>query len=276
MKFDDQGWLDEAKEIDYLQKSMDRQGHKITHICLHGTAGGTKAENIANYFKTSEVQSSAHFIIGQDGTIVQGVPCSLAAWGNGILLSPRLPWPSNVNPNYYTISIEHCKPSPDNSDSLTDAQKKASFVLIKCICEQYNIPKRKGDVSGGIVEHADFDSVNRARCPGIYPYAELWAYLKGESPVGVPPGWKDDGTKLLAPNGFYVVRGFRDWILNHTWDPKNMPEELEYPPIPGVTWQTFTYSALQWTAKNGVTPAPVGQHYVQAQAKIQKALSDLQ
>jgi N-acetyl-anhydromuramyl-L-alanine amidase AmpD len=171
------GWVDVAVEIDYLNKSMPRAGHKPTHIVLHGTAGGSQAQNTANYFKTSAVQSSAHLIIGQDGTIVQGVSMDNAAWGNGILLNPRLPWPPNVNPNLYTISIEHCKPSTDNSDQLTDAQKQSSFGLIKCICEYYGIPKKRGDVTGGIVEHADFDSVNRARCPGLYPWDKLLEFL---------------------------------------------------------------------------------------------------
>ena len=76
------GWLDVAVEIDYLNKSMDRQGYIPKFLVLHGTAGGTSAQAIANYFAGS-ADASAHFIIGVDGTIVQGIPCSLAAWANG-------------------------------------------------------------------------------------------------------------------------------------------------------------------------------------------------
>jgi N-acetyl-anhydromuramyl-L-alanine amidase AmpD len=177
MQFDKDGWLDEAIEIDFLQKSMDRAGHKITHLVLHGTAGGSSAENIANYFATSTVQASTHFLIGQDGHIVQGIPCSLAAWGNGALVSPRYPFPTGVNPNFYTISIEHVKASTDNSDQLTDAQKASSFRLVKTICEHYGIDMRHGDEHGGIISHGDLDSVNRARCPGPYPWDDLFAYL---------------------------------------------------------------------------------------------------
>lgn len=171
------GWVDVAVEIDYQNKSMSRNGYKPTHIVIHGTAGGTKAENIANYFKTSDVDASTHLIIGRDGTIIQGISLEVAAWSNGILDNPRLPFPININPNYYCISIEHCKPSTDNSDQLTEAQKLSSFKLIKAICEHYNIPKRRGDAISGIVEHADFDSVNRAHCPGPYPHSELMKFL---------------------------------------------------------------------------------------------------
>lgn len=63
MKFDDNGWLDVAIEVDYPNKSMDRQGNKITHLILHGTAGGTSAQAIANYFATGSEQASAHFVM---------------------------------------------------------------------------------------------------------------------------------------------------------------------------------------------------------------------
>lgn len=183
MQFDASGWLDAAIEIDYLNKSMSRQGYKPTHIVLHGTAGGTRAQDTANYFATGSEPASAHFIIGQDGAIVQGVPCSLAAWGNGILNKPSLPFSSAINPNYYTISIEHCKPSLDNSDALTPAQQTSSFHLVQTLCAHYGIPQRRGDLLGGILSHADFDSVSRAHCPGPYPWDGLLAFLQETTTV---------------------------------------------------------------------------------------------
>ncbi len=117
-------------------------------------------------------------IIGQDGTIVQGIPLSLAAWGNGVLTSGHAPYlPDNVNPNLYTVSIEHVKTATDNSNALTDIQAQKSFELVQCICDTYHIPKRTGDIVGGMIKHADIDPVNRARCPGPYPWNDLWTFL---------------------------------------------------------------------------------------------------
>jgi hypothetical protein len=185
MQFDKKGWLDEAVKMPYLEKSMSRAGLAVSHVVLHGTAGGTRAEDIAkNIFQNPAYQSSTHFVIGKDGTIVQGVPCSLAAWGNGYLITPRLPFPPAINPNLYTVSIEHCKNQRDpttgrldNSDPLTDPQKLSSFRLVRALCEHYHIPKSRGDVHGGIVEHADFDMATRSHCPGPYPYDELWSFF---------------------------------------------------------------------------------------------------
>src|SRR2546430_2762917 len=180
MQFDQHGWLDEAIEIDYLNKSMERQGHKITHIVNHGTAGGSSAEAIGNYFATSTVDASSHFVIGQDGTIVQGINVALAAWGNGIITAGHAPYiREDVNPNLYTVSIEHVKSATDNSNALTPIQAQKSFELIKCLCDTYGVPKRPGDANGGIISHADLDPINRARCPGPYDWNGLWNYLKG-------------------------------------------------------------------------------------------------
>jgi N-acetyl-anhydromuramyl-L-alanine amidase AmpD len=215
LKIDANGWLDVALEGNYSSKSMSRYGYKPSHICLHGTAGGTSALAIANYFASSDVQASSHFVIGQDGTIIQGVSCLMAAWGNGILVNPRLAWDPNINPNYYTISIEHVKSSDDNSDALTPAQQQASFQLIECLCNSYNIPKRAGDLSGGIVSHADFDSVNRARCPGPYPWTALYTYLNQPTQPSEEPMHL---TQINEVGNYFLE------VPNRGWQRKDHPE----------------------------------------------------
>ncbi len=158
-----------------------RNGNTPRWIILHGTAGGTSAQNIAGWFAQSTAQVSAHYVVGQDGTIVQCVLEQDSAWANGIITAGHDPWWSNtLNPNLLTISIEHVKPSSDNSDVLTTTQQQASFGLIKAICQRWQIPARQADVSGGITGHFSLDPVNRARCPGTYPWSDLWQFLQGE------------------------------------------------------------------------------------------------
>jgi N-acetyl-anhydromuramyl-L-alanine amidase AmpD len=202
MRFDQDGWLDVADEIDILENTFDRQGHQPQFIILHGSAGGSSATDVANYMKNTVGGSnpvSSHFVIGQDGTIVQCVPISLASWGNGVISGTPTAslgfrtagdgihrddwWNENLNPNLVTISIEHCKPSTDNSDQLTPAQQAASLALVGCICNTYGIPKRFADANGGITGHFSVDVVNRSRCPGPYPWQELWSYLQQEEPT---------------------------------------------------------------------------------------------
>lgn len=161
-----------------------RNGYTPRYIIVHGTAGGTDAEAIARYFQLTQDGDdpvSTHYIIGCDGKVAQAIAECHGAWGNGGLSEGHDPfWPSDLNPNLITISIEHCKPSADNSDQLTDAQKAASFQLIKHICGRHNIPKRKADAIGGITGHCSIDPVSRSHCPGPYPWDELFAYLNQE------------------------------------------------------------------------------------------------
>lgn len=262
------GWIDDAIEIGYAHKSMSRSGYTPKYIVVHGTAGGSSAENIGNYFATSNVQASAHLIIGQDGHIVQGISTNDAAWGNGVLTSGHASYlPDNINPNLYTISIEHVKSSTDNSNALTDIQARKSFELIQCICDTYNIPKRPGDANGGIISHADFDPVNRARCPGPYPWAELYAYLNRGTPVSTPPPpnpniaqaardtWNStafmfDGTALPYTTG--IAMSWRQIYLSG----KNMPPPTtrEFKSIDwngnAITVQIFGVIRCEWDASN--------------------------
>lgn len=175
------GWLDVAIKINCMHKSMDRAGYRPSHIVVHGTAGGSSAENIGYYFRDSSVQASTHFVIGRDGHIVQCVSCDVAAWGNGSYINPRIAGLPGVNPNYWTISIELVKPSTNNSDIPTDLQYAALIALCSLLCATYGIAKRYGDGKSGIIAHGDLDSVNRGNCPGVFDWNRLFAGINGET-----------------------------------------------------------------------------------------------
>ena len=152
--------------------------NNATWVCVHKTAGGTSAQSIANYFATTPEMTSVHYVVGQDGTVVQCVLEKDGAAGNCCLEPGHAGYLPNDNLNWWTVSIEHVDPATDNNTPLTDAQKQASFQLIKHICERHNIPMRPGDATGGIIGHMDIAPQSRARCPGNYPWSELWQYLQ--------------------------------------------------------------------------------------------------
>lgn len=243
-------------------------------IILHGTAGGASAAGIAQWFR--QAPSSTHYIIGQDGAVVQCVAEGDSAWGNGPIEAGCDPWWRQfANPNTVTLSIEHVKPSQDNSDPLTPAQQAASFALVDHLCARWAIPRRAADAAGGITGHRSLLPVQRANCPGPYPWDELFAYLERGDPMAttitLPPGWADDsatGTLLgpgVAARGgarFPVVRGFRQALLTQPglFFALGEPIEAEHGAddvgADGVhgpgTRQVFTLGALGWTAREGV------------------------
>lgn len=173
---------------------LNRNGYKPSYIVLHGTGGGTTAQATASYFQSTQGTSnpvSSHYIVGIDGAVVQCVMERDGAWANGYISGQSGTsgdgigngyhdswWDSGINPNNLTISIEHVKSATDNSSQLTDVQKQASFKLIRDICQRNNIPARKADANGGITGHYAIDPVNRAECPGPYPWDELFTFLQ--------------------------------------------------------------------------------------------------
>jgi N-acetyl-anhydromuramyl-L-alanine amidase AmpD len=191
-----------------------RDGAVTRWIIIHGTAGFTTAQQVGEYFSTTASQVSAHYVVGRDGVIVRCVAESNAAWSNGIISGPAgrggdgvhhdawwddAPlWGGIPNPNPVTISIEHVKPHTDNSDTLTTAQRAASFALILDICKRNKIPMRNADRNGGITGHFSMDPVNRSRCPGPYPWNELWTFLK-------------QGGTTVTPNKWQIADAAKEW-----------------------------------------------------------------
>ena len=190
-------------------------------IIVHGTASGTSypAQSTGRDFQRSG--NSTHFVVGYDGTVVQCVDTNNAAWGNGVISGPAGVAPmgggnaraahdaywdtaGKRDPNSCTISIEHSKsggPPPPlgqgNQSQLSTIQQQASFKLIAWLCQLYGIPAHYGDATGGITGHYSIDPVNRAFCPGPYPWTELFAYIGGGS-VPSSPGFNPGSLNINA------------------------------------------------------------------------------
>lgn len=79
MKFDEDGWLDIAKEYNISDNSWDRGGVPATHLVIHATAGGSDGTGTLAY--EASVGVSTHFALSTNGDIWQGVNCNRAAWG---------------------------------------------------------------------------------------------------------------------------------------------------------------------------------------------------
>lgn len=241
-------------------------------LVLHKTGGTPDLQSLANYFQNDSSMKSVHYGVDLDGTIGQFVLEKDGAGGNCCLEAGHDSfWPTNINLNLITISIENIDPSLDNSTPMPIAQKAALFPLVKSICQRHNIPMRSADSNGGLAGHNSIDPLSRARCPGNFPWEELYEYLSGGSTMpGVPQGWTDDGTKIHNPANMYVVvLGFRQHILNATfWSGDDVPLENEHAANPveesnpssgAGTRQITRQHLLEYTASKGVYEGNAGQ-----------------
>src|SRR5580765_731810 len=189
-------------------------------IVIHGTGGdpNQSAQALGDYFRSTPLRTSVHYGIDRQGVVAQYVREQDGAGGNCCVEGGYDAfWQQYLNKygnlNLCSISIEH-ENDATNSLPLTDAQKQASFKLIAYLSNKYGI------APDHIKSHGSIAPQSRSRCPGNYPWDELFAFLQGGS-MGIPQGWKDDGHTLTAPNNIDVVLGFRDWILSHNWDAGN-------------------------------------------------------
>lgn len=123
---------------------VGRKGYRPEAVVIHimdGTLPGTDS-----WFANPASQVSAHYGIGKSGEVHQYVQENDAAWHAGRVDTPiwKLIRP-NVNPNLYTIGIEH-EGKPD--EGWTEAMKQSSATLIREICQRWQVPIDRDHVVG--------------------------------------------------------------------------------------------------------------------------------
>jgi len=121
-----------------------RKGHRPEAVVVHimeGTLSGTDS-----WFANSSSQVSAHYGVGKNGEINRYVKEGDTAWHAGRVDRPtwKLLKP-DINPNLYTIGIEH---EGYANDIWTDEMKRASAALIRDICLRWQIPIDRDHVIG--------------------------------------------------------------------------------------------------------------------------------
>lgn len=153
-------------------------------IVIHKTGGDARPKDVYDNFVNcltlppgnKNRWKSAHYAIGQDGSIWQFVPEDRGAGANGAtdettetFWQPFLRKHGNLNK--CTLSIEHCDPSGNNDTPLTPEQRQASFQLVAHLVRKYSIP------TSNIKPH---NSICRTGCPGTYPMDDLRRYVQEE------------------------------------------------------------------------------------------------
>lgn len=142
----------------------------INRIVIHITDGGGKLDGTVSWFKDPSARVSAHYIVGQDGEVVQMVKHNDVAWHA-----------SSANSD--SIGIEHEARSPHEWDKKlgrtdpglmpTTQQYCASASLVNWICNQFNLPLDRTHILG----HSEADPNNpHPDCPnGVWD----WDYYMG-------------------------------------------------------------------------------------------------
>ncbi|MBV8845692.1 MAG: N-acetylmuramoyl-L-alanine amidase [Bryobacterales bacterium] len=141
-------------------------GEEISTVVIHiidGSQIGADATFLNNELAAAR---SAHYSVGRDGTVHQYVKESDTAYHAGVIANPtwtgmkKTPSGDFVNPNFYSIGIEH-EGHPE--DDWTDAMYASSAWLLRSISARY--PSLKNLTRDNVIMHRQIDGDKS--CPGF-------------------------------------------------------------------------------------------------------------
>lgn len=149
-------------------------------IVIHVITGSLKSAD--GWFNNPVANVSAHYGVGIDGQIHQYVAETDTAYHAGIVVNPTAPLVQdrpNLNPNFYTIGVEH-EGQPE--DAWTEAQATASAALIVELAQRWSIP-----LDGQhIIAHHQIRASKT--CPGNQQKVDELIRRAQATPVQVGPG----------------------------------------------------------------------------------------
>lgn len=156
-----------------------RGGYQPEAIVIHVMDGTIGAAD--SWFNDPQSQVSAHYGVGKNGDIHQYVKETDTAFHAGTVVNPT--WPRlkpGVNPNYYTIGIEH-EGRGDDPWPWPAPLLNASIALVSEIAGRWNIALNNDN----IVMHHQIRA--NKTCPGVhFDMPDYMGRLTGTGPAAAP------------------------------------------------------------------------------------------
>lgn len=172
---------------------------KPNYIVIHHTAQDSIQQTIKT-FTVTRTQVSAHYVIADDGSVVQMLNDYLRAWHAG-----KGSWGKDTDINSSSIGIEL---DNNGTEAFSEAQITTLMALLSKLKKEYNIPTQN------IIGHSDIAPTRKNDPSALFP----WNIL-AENGFGV---WKDDILET-APLAFNPEQGLR--IIGY--DTKNLPAAIK-------------------------------------------------
>ncbi|PVB61611.1 N-acetylmuramoyl-L-alanine amidase [Labrenzia sp. 011] len=137
-------------------------GVPIDMVILHYT-GMKTAEAALSRLCNPEAEVSAHYLVDEDGSILQCVPEARRAWHAG-----RSSWKGQDDINSRSIGIEIVNPGHENGyRAFPDRQIESVVALTKDICRRHDVQP------WGVLGHSDI-APERKQDPGeLFPWGRL-------------------------------------------------------------------------------------------------------
>lgn len=163
---------------------MRREGMRADCLILHYT-GMETGQAAESWLCAPESEVSAHYVVHEDGRIVQMVRESDRAWHAG-----KGSWKGRCDVNSFSIGVEMVNPGPlGDFPDFPDTQIEAVAALCRGICARHGIAPER------VLAHSDV-SPGRKIDPGErFPWEKLHALGVGHYVAPAPV----QGGRFLAP-----------------------------------------------------------------------------
>jgi N-acetyl-anhydromuramyl-L-alanine amidase AmpD len=158
---------------------------KPNFIIIHHTAQDSLQQTVKTFTKT-ETQVSSHYVISDNGKVVQMLNDYLRAWHAGIGS-----WGKNTDINSSSIGIEL---DNNGTEPFTELQINSLLALLTKLKKDYNIPAQN------IIGHSDIAPTRKKDPSALFP----WKIL-AEKGFGI---WSDELLET-APLDFNIEQGLR-------------------------------------------------------------------
>jgi len=158
---------------------------KPNFVIIHHTAQDSLQQTLKT-FTLTRTQVSAHYVISDDGTVVQMLNDYLRAWhcGNAI-------WGRNTDINSASIGIEL-----DNNgfEPFSEEQINSLLALLSRLKKEYNIP------TANFIAHSDIAPTRKSDPSALFPWKNL-------AQLGF--GFWPNADLEKAPDNFNIEQGLR-------------------------------------------------------------------
>ncbi len=181
--------------MDQLQSPNfdSRDGTPTDMLVLHYTGMQTAAAAI-DRLCDPDAQVSAHYVVDEDGTVLQLIDEEMRAWHAGVSF-----WRGDKNINHRSVGVEIVNPGHEfGYREFPDAQIAAVIDLCQGVLSRHAIPLRN------VVGHSDV-APTRKQDPGeLFPWAQLASNGIGLFPndTGVAPVSDHDVKDVLEGIGY--------------------------------------------------------------------------
>jgi N-acetylmuramoyl-L-alanine amidase len=158
---------------------------KPNFVVIHHTAQDSLQQTLKT-FTLTRTQVSAHYVISDDGKVVQMLNDYLRAWHGGNAI-----WGKNTDINSASIGIEL---DNNGTEPFSEAQINSLVALLTRLKKEYNIP------TANIIAHSDIAPTRKSDPSALFPWKKL-------ADLGF--GFWSEPVLEMAPATFNIEQGLR-------------------------------------------------------------------